>query len=968
MQLRVVKLKKVSVALLLSGWTVCSAQFISALPRQHLLMDFGWKFAFGHRTSSERDFYHNTNYFSYLAKAGFGDGPAAKDFDDRSWRTLNLPHDWAVELPFDSTASYSHGYKPVGKKFPQWSIGWYRKTFVVPTTEFGKRFILKFDGVFRNATVWFNGFYLGEEQSGYYGFSFDVTEYIEYGSVNVVSVRVDATMEEGWFYEGAGIYRHVWLQVLNPLHVVDDAVFVRSSIANGNASVVVDVPVLNRQSVSQQCTVEYVIFEQDGRHASKKRIQQIRIPAFSEYLIKDSVFVQRPRLWSIETPYLYTFSVLLRVDGKTIDSILIPFGIRTIHFDPQNGFFLNGKHVLLKGTNNHQDHAGVGVALPDALLEFRIRRLKEMGCNAYRSAHNPATPELLDICDRLGMLVIDENRLMGATEKYREYLKRMVLRGRNHPSIILWSIGNEEWAIEGNDYGVRIASAMQHYVQLLDPTRPVTYANSGGWGKGISTVQQVMGYNYIFNGDIDKHHREFPYQPSLGTEESTSRGTRGVYKTHPQKGHLAQIDRENPDGLSIEKGFRFYAERRFLAGLFYWTGFDYRGECSPFGWPQVTSQYGILDLCGFPKDMYYYLKAQWTIDTVLHIFPHWNWSDGDTVAVWCYTNCDSIELVLNKQCVGVKRVPQYSHCEWLIPFRKGTLIAHGYKQGKKVITTTRHTTGKSVAIELIADKKNLAANNEDVCVITVQIVDEHGTVVPTAQEEITFSIQGPGRILGVGNGDPASHEPEKYLDEITHVCIENLRGINVSRKDHYEEVDPMYNHTQWQPMVDEQGNYALKPHQDYPYVVIRGTFTIPTITPKMSVVLWPQILCEEQVIYINGHRIASNLRRGERLNGYTVPLSILWKGENSYTVIGPPLIPRFLYDNLNTNPGLIQIIVPAQQWKRKTFNGYAQVLIQATEIPGSIVLIGTSPSLKSGTVRLQSVKAKVRPHVPTVQQ
>lgn len=947
--------------------TVTTAQYNPSLPRQRLLMDFGWKFAFGHRTEREKDFYHSMSYFSYLAKAGYGDGPAAKDFDDRSWRSLDLPHDWAVEVPFDSTASYSHGYKAVGWKFPQTSIGWYRKTFSIPHTEYGKRFFLTFDGVFRNARVWFNGFYLGEEQSGYYGFSFDITDYIDYGGNNVVAVRVDATQEEGWFYEGAGIYRHVWLTVVHPLHLSYDDIFIRSQLVEGTAHVILDAVVVNKSMTPTKCSLELIVTGSDEGFIARKQISELFIRNNTEHLVNDTIHIFAPRLWSVETPYLYRMYLVLRSQGMVIDSVMVPFGIRTLHFDPEKGFFLNGKHVYLKGTNNHQDHAGVGVALPDGLQEFRIRKLKEMGCNAYRCSHNPPTPELLDVCDRLGMLVIDEHRLMGTTHEHLDLLKRLIRRDRNHPSVILWSIGNEEWAIEGNEFGARIAQTMQRFVKSLDPTRPVTYANSGGWGHGISTVQEIMGYNYIFNGNIDEHHRKFPHQPSLGTEESTSRGTRGVYRTVPARAHLAQIDREHPEGLSIEKGLRFYAERPFLAGLFFWTGFDYRGECSPFGWPQVTSQYGLLDLCGFPKDMFYFLQAHWTEDPVLHVFPHWNWTHGDTVRVWVYSNCDQVELELNGKSLGIKTIPRYSHGEWLVPYKAGTLTAHGYRNGTKVLSTVRKTTGAPASIQLLPDKHTLKANREDIAVITVQVVDKEGNVVPTANEEIFFTLQGPARILGVGNGNPSSHEPDTYFEAVKHIFIENLKGKNVVPSEAYNKVLPSHDCSQWQSMVDEQGNYALKPHPQYSVVVIRGTFRLPSLPSSARITLWPQVLCEEQDIYINGHKVALGLKRGERYGGYSIPHEYLREGENIYAVVGPPLVPRYQYDNLNTIPGWIQLTIPAPQWKRTTFNGYAQIILQATNEPGTITLIASSSRLKSSTVTVHSQKAEVRHYIPSLE-
>jgi beta-galactosidase len=553
--------------------------------RERILMDFGWRFAYGHAFDAGKDFNHATGYFSYFAKAGFGDGPAAKDFDDRAWRMLDLPHDWAVELPFDANASYSHGYKPIGRNFPETSIGWYRRTFTVPQSDLGRRISIEFDGIHRNSSVWVNGFFLGEEHSGYSGSQYDITDYLQYGGENVIAVRVDATIEEGWYYEGAGIYRHVWLKKTSPLHVALYGTFVTTDIVENSADITARATITNEGIRTENFYIAQIIVNANGETIARGELVPLTLEPGSSSESSSLIHIEYPLLWSLEKPYLYTLVTTLGSGSDVIDRYETPFGIRTVRFDPREGFFLNGKHVYLKGTNNHQDHAGVGTAVPDLLQEYRIKRLKEMGCNAYRCSHNPPTPELLDACDRLGMLVIDENRLMGSNAEHLDLLKRLIMRDRNHPSVIIWSIGNEEWAMERNNTGVRVASTMQTLVKHLDSTRQVTYANSG-WGLGISDVQDVIGFNYIFNGDIDKQSTDFPNQPRIGTEETTSRGTRGIYENDTANAHMMATDRK-PAGRSIEEGFKFYTARPFLSGLFFWTGFDYRGEPSPFGWPQI---------------------------------------------------------------------------------------------------------------------------------------------------------------------------------------------------------------------------------------------------------------------------------------------------------------------------------------------------------------------------------------------
>ena len=408
------KLKMMLLTLMIAI-TIAKAQTVTE-GREHLLMDFGWRFAFGHPYDTKKDFENGTSYFSYISKAGYGDGAAAANFDDRAWRTLDLPHDWAVEQPFSDKASFSHGFKAIGRNFPDASVGWYRKTFSVPASDLGRRIHIAFDGVFRNSIVWVNGHYLGTEASGYSGFEYDITDYLNYGGENVVAVRVDATMEEGWFYEGAGIYRHVWLNKTNPIHIPANGTFVTTQLNNNIAEITENVSVKNDNKVSKIVDINQTILDADGKVLASDSLQQITLQPLEVKEFSTISKLQNPTLWDIKNPYLHHLITILKEGDTILDSYTTTFGIRTIKFDANQGFFLNGKHVKIKGTNNHQDHAGVGSAMPDALQDYRIAALKAMGNNAYRCSHNPPTPELLDACDRLGMLVIDENRLMGITD------------------------------------------------------------------------------------------------------------------------------------------------------------------------------------------------------------------------------------------------------------------------------------------------------------------------------------------------------------------------------------------------------------------------------------------------------------------------------------------------------------------------------------------------------------------------
>ena len=450
------------------------------------------------------------------------------------------------------------------------------------------------------------------------------------------------------------------------------------------------------------------------------------------------------------------------VEGKVIDQYTTTTGVREIAFDADRGFLLNGQPLKLKGVNMHQDHAGVGAAIPDALLAWRIRQLKSFGCNAYRSSHNPMTPALLDICDREGILVIDENRLMGINDEHLRLLERMIKRDRNHPCVFLWSDGNEEWGLENNEQGIRVAASMRAYTHLLDPTRPSTVANAGG--SQLIKSLDVVGYNYIAQNNVENRRREHPEWKIVGTEETTGCGTRGIYFNDPQQpGHMPSMnyhqlsDSKQPYENVIERGWQFYADHDWASGLFYWTGFDYRGEPNPLSFPAVISEFGVLDYCGFWKDEAWYLKSWWTDEPTLHIFPHWNLQghEGETVEVWAYSNCDEVELLINGKSLGRKPMPRNGHLKWEAVYQPGSLKAVGYKNGKKQLVQTVETTGKAARLQLVADRQKIQADGRDLSVVTVSLLDAKGRVVPDACHELTLRLQGEGHILGVGNGNPS---------------------------------------------------------------------------------------------------------------------------------------------------------------------------------------------------------------------
>ncbi len=756
---------------------------VTALPEDNALkiardiinFDNGWRFTFGHAHDQNKDFGFGKFLRTY-AKQGPDAGKASLlDFDDKEWRTIKIPHDWAVELPFVNNEEYKrdltkdefdpanwdaasdHGYKPIGRNFPETSIGWYRNKFNITDDDRSKRISLEFDGVFRNSMLIINGYIVKHHQSGYTPFSVDITDFLNTDDKpNIVVLRVDATLGEGWFYEGAGIYRHVRIVKTAKIFIPQFGVCVRTK-NNGEVEVLTKVSNLTENNTDIIITNSINNTDVNSKQTLKPN---------ETFELKQSLKIDNPNLWSIENPNLYKLYTKITYENNddVIDGKITNFGFREIKFDAKNGFFLNGKSVKLKGTCNHQDHAGVGSAISDALNIWRIKKLKEMGCNAYRAAHNPPTPAVLEACDRLGMLVITETRMMTSSEEGMAQLETLILRDRNHPSVILWSIGNEE-PQQGTKRGAIIARSMKRLCNKLDPTRLVTAAMDSGFGEGITSVIDVIGFNYR-DGKIDAFHEKYPHIPIIGSETGSTVSTRGEYIRDKDKHIVPAYDTDAPWWASTAEGYwPHFAEKSYIAGAFIWTGFDYRGEPTPYNkWPSISSQFGVLDTCGNPKDNYYYYKAWWQEQPVLHLFPHWNWEgkEGQNIPVWVHSNLDEVELFLNGKSLGVKKITPNRHIEWQVPYAKGKIEAIGKKNGKVILKTKRVTTDKAYKIKLSHERQSaFDVNEKDVIIITAEIQDKNGNMVPKADNLVNFSLEGSGEIIGVGNGNPTSHEADK---------------------------------------------------------------------------------------------------------------------------------------------------------------------------------------------------------------
>ncbi len=706
------------------------------------------------------------------------------------WLPVQLPDDWttrASPLPpaQPPTAGPSAvadpqvrgGYLPTG-------TAWYRKVFDAPADWDGRRVRIDFDGVMRDAHVWVNGSFLGSHYSGYTGFSIDATEFLRYGDEgrNVVLVRTDNSSTEGWWAEGGGIYRHAWLVVTDPVHVARHGIFISTAeLDAGSATLAINTEIDNDSRDAVSVAVEHVITAPSG--------MTVRVPAKSTIVeglgratMTQLAVIDQPTLWTLRAPMLHQLATELRVEGNVVDEVETAFGIRTVEYRSE-GLFLNGEHTPIHGACCHQDFGGVGIALPDRVQEYKIALLRETGCNAYRTAHHPPAPEILDACDRLGLLVLDENRRLESNAEGLADLAELIRRDRNHPSVFMWSLQNEE-LIEGTPASRRLLRRLVDVAHQLDGTRPTTIAAAfGKEDAAYMSIPDVAGFNYD-GGASGRYRHAIPGGRVMATEDASYMSTRGIYEDDPERGLTSSydegglIERGGKEGLAAvdagaaggalgTEGTRLAATETnrlahpYLGGTFVWTGFDYRGEAAPFGWPAVNAPYGFMDFCGFPKDVYHYWRSRWSEMPVVHAFPHWNWDglEGRTLQVVIYTNCDELELVLNGQLVGVTEVPSTGIATATVIYEPGLLEVRAKRAGAVVVTSSRETTGPAAALQLSTDDSTCSAGGHDVVIARVDVLDASGRIVPDACPTLEFACDRDAVVLGTGNGSPSDHVP-----------------------------------------------------------------------------------------------------------------------------------------------------------------------------------------------------------------
>lgn len=717
-------------------------------------MDNGWFFHEG-EFDREIDRGHTNTYMA--AKAG-GNAESMTAPDTEGWIRVDLPHDFAVGHEFNAEEGPARGYKARGK-------GWYIRRFRLDKRDEGKQVTVEFGGVSTHSAVYCNGSVVGRNFCGYTSFVCDISDMAVFGDeVNTLAVFADADVIEGWWYEGAGIYRHVDLYIKDKLHAAHWGVFVNPRRISENIwDTAVDVEVENSSYNGKNAEVEICIENMDGAAVSSSVNKFVKVASGAASTARLNIEMHSPKLWDIDSPNLYKLSCIIYDNGKAVDKTETVFGYRTIEISENDGFFLNGRRVTLYGTCNHQDHAGVGIAVPDYVNEYRIQLLKEMGSNAYRCAHGNPDSYILDLCDKYGLLVMDENRNFNSSPDGIKDVRAMVKRDRNHPSVVMYSLFNEE-PHQGTKTGAKIASRLACEVRKLDNTRFLLGAMNSGLFEddGCNELLDITGFNYITH-TFDEFHKKYPYQPMIGSENNSAFQTRGVYKTDNEKHIIDCYDTEAaPWGNTHMDGFRQIDTRPHIMGMFIWTGFDYRGEPTPYQWPSIGTQFGIMDSCGFKKDAFYLNKAYFTDTPMIHILPHWthNVSEGTPIRVMTHTNCDEAELFLNGKSLGRKKVDKYDMQEWEVPYKKGTLLMYGYRNGEKAAVDEVKTADKPVRIIAKAARNFVYGDSRDTAVINIWTVDENGITVPNADNLIKISAEG-AKVIGVGNGDPNSHEKDK---------------------------------------------------------------------------------------------------------------------------------------------------------------------------------------------------------------
>ena len=926
-------------------------------------------------------------------KCGGATGPAGLRYHEGLMREVDLPHDWGIELTPNTAANTGRGGRPTSPYLPLnlspdgkhkeevYSVGWYRKHFTLDGVAKNKRIFLEFEGVFRDYVLFVNGIYMARHESGYTPAVFDITDQVDFEGDNVIALRVDASQPEGWWYEGAGIYRPVHLIIKDQVYIPHYTTFVESD-TEGEVKVTT---AFENALPDQTPTIlaECRIKDHEGNVVAQSQ-KTVTLPTLGKVACDFPLKIPSPKLWEIESPYLYVAEIEI-LEGGFCEKEEIRFGLRAFYFDADKGFFLNGKSLKLRGACIHQDFGGFGVALPKDIATYKIKLLKEMGMNAYRASHHPASKDILEACDRLGMLVIDEVRLFGSSPEALKQMETMVLSHRNHPSIFMWSLGNEEFVnyVQSSDAGEKMARTAYHRLRALDSTRPITYgANNGSVATGINAAVDVRGFNYVRNLErlthdrdfkhlpgynADRYHSEHPQTPMLGTEEGSHFHARDVGFDQYDLGLLASVGDNTAMGGSTPEGWvKYYEEREFLAGGFLWTGIDYYGESVPFTDRNVSASFGALDLVGIPKNTYHYYRSCWLDQPILEILPHWDFAEDDTVKIAVYSNCEEITLYLNGKTVGKKTLEKFDSAVFSLPFTPGRLEAVGIRQGMEYRThIDTPSTPKTISLS--------ARTEGEIAIVDVFITDGQGNICRKCDQMISFALEGEGEILGVGNGNPASLEADKCFGE---TVLSPLTQITVTQDGETKPFTPPATDDKSAVLVEESVDSvfkgtvfedALPPYRDNHR--LKWQFSTPG-EKQLSATYEAQIedatewqfleftrLCGNFEISLNGEIIGRSFPEGfyfnttmQQTTPYRFPchfqaganrLSIKMWGKNTeqFGLFGGISLGK------HTKP----------EWQRNTFFGRARVFIKLPQ-SGNLTLRAQAQGFSAATLTLTKEK------------
>ena len=890
-----------------------------------------WKFAF----QNSMDEFNTFGFDKYSDAAG----AAARFYDYSNWEKVNLPHDWTVRLQKNSLANTFAGAYPNTSyhRFMEerhsnietiYNIGWYRKQFSLDPEWEGKRVFIEFEGIFRDAIVWVNGVYLDRHNSGYTSFAIEITDHLVFGEDNSIAVRVDSEQAEGWWYEGAGIYRNVNLLIGEPIYFKYHQTVVKADL---NGRVEASAILVNDTADIAEKTVAWCIEDANGGEVARAE-STVLIAPYSEKATDVEMQVDTPNLWSVDTPYLYTLKLQAGCE-QTSER----FGIRTVAFDPERGLLLNGEPLKVRGACVHQDFGGVGVALTDNLQYYKIKRLKDMGVNAYRCSHHAPSPTLLDACDELGMLVMDETRTFGTSPEAIRQLTDLIERDRNHPCVFIWSLGNEEFSVQNNEWSYRLMEKMTRFAKALDPTRPVTYGGSNGSNfTGANGASEIRGVNYIRNDKsgewLDIYHREHPEQPIIGTEESSYVLSRGGAVNDLGSGLLDSSGNVTMPWGSTPKGWVKYMEKRdYFAGSFMWTGFDYRGEPNPFFYSNSVSNFGTIDLCGMEKPPFYYYKSWWTDEPVLKLTPHWNHIEGEKVTVVVFTNCEEITLSLNGKALETKRVERFDAPQFEVEFEPGILSVEGMRNGM-LLRDELVTSGETAEVRCTSVLE--IKKEDEIGIYEINAYDTNGVFCPMASDEIEICVEN-GSIVGVGNGDPSSFEYEQKPPEEDAKFIKCFNIGNAVFWIPIKKENALLKRKDWLELESESVFYdddfrlIAKPQTSLPKDQTTEFITTIRDVDKYEYVEFERLGGQAKV-YLNGELIGDNIRwHGSQSRNSIRPYRFYGnfrKGENELKVV-------VAHDTMNDLPLISGYVKIAKQvetsWKVRLHYGKARVFVKS---------------------------------------